>query len=111
MASHPSTRPARDLTCTAARERRRSAAWIGGAVAASLVLRLPYLRAPLTVDEAGALTVARAWASGQRLYVDTFVDRPQGVTVAFQRWDALLGPSPSAVRGLAMVAGVAAVLG
>lgn len=92
-------------------ERRRALGWIAGAVLASVLLRLPFLRAPLSVDEAGALTVARAWAAGQRLYVDTFVDRPQGVIVAFQRWDALAGPSTAAVRSLAVLAGIAVVIG
>ncbi|HWJ64426.1 MAG TPA: hypothetical protein VNS19_20810 [Acidimicrobiales bacterium] len=111
MASDPPASPATDRATSAPPDRRRATPWIVGAVAASVLLRLPYLRAPLTVDEAGALTVARAWAAGQRLYVDTFVDRPQGVIVAFQRWDALVGPDPSAVRALAVVAGVATVVG
>lgn len=111
MASDPPASPASDPVCSAAQERRRSLAWIAGAVLASLALRLPSLRAPLTVDEAGALTVARSWAAGQRLYIDTFVDRPQGVIVAFQRWDAWFGPNPAAVRSLALVAGVTTVIG
>src|SRR6478609_2387489 len=106
MASDPPARPASDPPRPAALDRRRAAASIGGAVVASVLLRLPYLRAPLTVDEAGALTVARAWGAGQRLYVDTFVDRPQGVVVAFQRWDDLFGPSTAAVRALAILAGL-----
>ena len=111
MASDPTASLAPDRTCDPRHERRRSLGWIGGALAASVVLRLPYLRAPLTVDEAGALVVARSWAAGQRLYIDAFVDRPQGVTVAFQRWDAWFGPSPTAVRALAILAGLSAVLG
>ncbi len=99
--------PARSLI----RERRRAGWWIAGAALTSVLLRLPSLRAPLNVDEAGALTVARSWAAGHRLYVDTFVDRPQGVVVAFQRWDDLFGPSTAAVRSLAVVAGLAVVLG
>lgn len=92
-------------------ERRRATGWIAGAAALSVALRLPALRTPLSVDEAGALTVARSWAAGQRLYVDTFIDRPQGVVALFQRWDALTGGSPAAVRTLAVIAGVAVVLG
>lgn len=84
--------------------------WIAGAVAASVLLRLPSLHAPLSPDEAGALVVARAWGSGARLYVDTFVDRPQGVIVLFQRWDDGFGPSPAAVRSLAIAAGIVVVL-
>ncbi|MGN6695374.1 MAG: hypothetical protein ACTHN0_14455 [Aquihabitans sp.] len=111
MASDPPASPAIEPACDERRARRRAGAWILGALAASTLLRLPYLRAPLTVDEAGALVVARSWAAGQRLYVDTFVDRPQGVVVAFQRWDALVGPSPAAVRILAMLAGLSVVIG
>lgn len=85
--------------------------WIAGAVVASVVLRLRFLATPLSVDEAGALTVARAWAHGQRLYVDTFIDRPQGVVVAFQRWSSWFGPSPASIRVLAMLAGASVVVG
>lgn len=92
-------------------DRRRFGWWIAGAAVASVLLRLPYLRAPLSVDEAGALTVARSWGAGQRLYVDTFIDRPQGLVVAFQRWDAAFGPGTSAVRALGILAGLASVLG
>ncbi|HWJ97042.1 MAG TPA: hypothetical protein VNQ33_02715 [Acidimicrobiales bacterium] len=111
MASDPPARPAAEATCDGQRGRRRSAGWIAGALAASVLLRLPYLHAPLTVDEAGALTVARSWAAGQRLYLDTFVDRPQGVIVVFQRWDGLVGPSTTSVRALAILAGLSVVLG
>lgn len=84
--------------------------WVAGAAATSVLLRLPSLHAPLGPDEAGALVVARAWQSGARLYVDAFVDRPQGVVLLFQRWDAWFGPSPAAVRSLAIVAGVVVVV-
>jgi hypothetical protein len=92
-------------------ERRWAQRWILGAVAASVVLRLPYLRRPLSVDEAGALVVARGWDRGRGLYVDLFIDRPQGVIAAFQRWDHWFGPSTTAVRLLAVLAGVLVVLG
>ncbi|MCU1369230.1 MAG: hypothetical protein JWO77_424 [Ilumatobacteraceae bacterium] len=91
-------------------ERRRASWWVGAAALTSVALRLPSLRTPLSVDEAGALTVARSWAAGQRLYVDTFIDRPQGVVAVFQRWDALTGGSPAAIRSLAVIAGVAVVV-
>ena len=84
--------------------------WVAGAVATSVLLRLPALHDPLSPDEAGALVVARAWGGGAQLYVDTFVDRPQGVIVLFQRWDDWFGPSPAAVRSLAIVAGVVVIL-
>lgn len=92
-------------------ERRRSIAWILGAALASVLLRAGHLRQPLSVDEAGALVVARGWAQGQRLYVDLFIDRPQGVVALVQRWDGWFGPSPAALRSLAVLAGLLVVLG
>lgn len=91
--------------------RRTAERWIAGAVLASVLLRLRFLTLPLSVDEAGALTVARSWAAGRRLYVETFVDRPQGVILAFQRWDVWFGPGSPAFRALAMLAGAAVVVG
>ena len=85
--------------------------WVLGAVGASVALRLRFLATPLSVDEAGALVVARSWGRGARLYTDVFVDRPQGVVALFQRWDAIAGGHTSAVRVLAVVAGAAVVVG
>ncbi|WP_426573648.1 hypothetical protein [Aquihabitans sp. McL0605] len=85
--------------------------WVAAAATASVALRLRFIAAPLTVDESGALTVARSWAHGRRLYTDVFIDRPQGVVALFQRWDALMGGHPAGIRVLAMVAGIAAVVG
>lgn len=92
-------------------DRARAVRWVAGAVAVSIALRLAYLRRPLSVDEAGALVVARGWGHGRQLYVDLFIDRPQGVVALVQRWDDWFGPSPGAIRILAIVAGVLVVLG
>lgn len=81
------------------------------AALASVVLRLRFLAGPLGVDEAGAVTVAEGWDRGARLYVDLFIDRPQGMLVAIQRWIAVFGDSATSLRLLAAVAGVAVVLG
>lgn len=91
---------------------RPGARWVAGAALASIVLRARAFTTPLTVDEAGALVVARSWGQGKRLYVDVFIDRPQGVVVLFQRWDALMGGHAGAsVRVLALLAGVSMVVG
>ncbi|HEY7626264.1 MAG TPA: phospholipid carrier-dependent glycosyltransferase [Ilumatobacteraceae bacterium] len=75
----------------------------------SIALRARFLTTPLTSDEGGYLVVARAWASGRKLYTDTWVDRPQGLLVVFRIWDALTGGSDPAIRVMAMIFGCAAV--
>ncbi len=77
----------------------------------SIALRARFISTPLSSDEGGYLAVARAWASGQRLYTDTWVDRPQGLLVLFRIWDGLTGGSPAAIRVLAILFGGIAVAG
>lgn len=77
----------------------------------SIALRARFISTPLSSDEGGYLAVARAWASGQRLYTDTWVDRPQGLLVLFRIWDDLTGGSPAAIRVLAILFGCIAVAG
>lgn len=94
----------------------RGARWVASAALASVLLRARAFTTPLTVDEAGALVVARSWGRGQHLYVDVFIDRPQGVVALFQRWDVLVGGAggpggPASVRVLALIAGVLVVVG
>lgn len=84
--------------------------WTLAAAAVATALRARYLALPLNADEGGALAAARAWDAGGRLYTDVFIDRPQGVVWAFQAWDRL-GLDPTTVRALAVLAGIAAVLG
>ena len=57
----------------------------------------------------GYLAVARAWASGKRLYTEAWVDRPQGLLVLFRMWDDLTGGSAEAIRIMAIVFGCLAV--
>ena len=90
---------------------RRDRPWVALAAVASFLLRLRFLATPLGVDEAGALVAARSWAHGRHLYRDVFIDRPQGVVVLFQRWDALSPFGPSSIRLVAALAGFAAVWG
>jgi hypothetical protein len=85
--------------------------WAPATVALSLLailLRLPFLDAPLTADEGGYAEIARLWAGGERLYGAVWVDRPQGLLLVFRGLLALdLG---SSVDLRLVAAGFAAVL-
>ena len=60
--------------------------------AATVVLRLPFLAAPLSPDEGGFLTLAGQWhAAGGSLYGSLWVDRPPLLVATFQLADALGG--------------------
>ena len=88
---------------------RRAWLWIGGAIAADIILRLRFLNVPLSVDEAGYGAVARTWARGFALYGDVaWVDRPQGL-VGLYRIALWFGDEWS-IRMLALLAGVALVI-
>ena len=80
------------------------------AMAMSIALRARFIFTPLTSDEGGYLTVARAWASGRRLYDQTWVDRPQGLVLLFRVWDDLTGGSGPAIRVMAILFGCGAVI-
>ena len=84
--------------------------WVAAAAAVSVGLRLRFLTTPISVDEAGALVVARSWAAGQHLYAEVFIDRPQGLLVLIRGWDAVFGPDLWAIRVLALVAGIVVVV-
>lgn len=77
------------------------------AVAAALV-RVPFLRLPLTPDEGGFLVVAGQWHPGSSLYGAYFVDRPPVLLGIFAAADALGGGI--ALRLIGMLAVVVAVL-
>ncbi|MBA2715873.1 MAG: hypothetical protein H0U51_02275 [Propionibacteriales bacterium] len=82
------------------------------AVALSLgvLLRIPFLSAPLQPDEGGFLMVARQWtADGSALYGDQWVDRPPLLIVIF-RLAATLGGDPVTLRILALLFGAATVV-
>jgi hypothetical protein len=64
-------------------------------VAAVVVLRLPYLWAPLSADEGGFLAVGAQWhRNGSSLYGDYWVDRPPLLIAVFQL-AAWLGELPA----------------
>ena len=83
---------------------------IGVGVVVSVLMRLRMFWSPITSDEGGFLAIARAWAGGDVLYRDVWVDRPQGLLVVFRVWDAVSGGSTASLRILAMIFGAALVV-
>ncbi len=79
------------------------------AAALAVLLRLPFLHAPLTADEGGYAEAARLWARGDTLYRDIWVDRPQGLLFAFRAVVAA-GSSPDVIRVAALLVGAAVVV-
>ncbi len=91
--------------------RRRFGVGVALCALLSALLRLRFVFTPLSADEGGYLAIARAWAHGKRLYVDVWVDRPQGLLVLYRSWDWLTGGSTASIRILAIMLGVVAVIG
>ena len=83
---------------------------IGGASVLTVLIRLRSFWTPLTSDEGGFLAIARAWAHGDTLYRDVWVDRPQGLLAIFRFWDWISGGSTASVRIMAMLFGVGLVV-
>jgi hypothetical protein len=77
-----------------------------GAAALAAALRLPYLHAGIGMDEGGYAYIASRWAAGASLYHSVWVDRPQGLLLAYR---ALLdlGSSTWSIRLGALLAGTA----
>lgn len=100
---------------TLRRDRSRDPAWwaLAAAALACLVLHIPFLTTPLTVDEGGYGYVARWWASGADLYGDVWVDRPQGLLLLYRGALALPGGHAIDIRLMAMLwsCAIAVVLG
>ena len=89
---------------------RRTWAVIGLACGMSVLVRLPMLSSPVSVDEGGYLAIARGWAHGQVLYRDVFVDRPQGLLALFRVWDWLSGGNTRSIHLMAMLFGIVLVV-
>ena len=55
-------------------------AWsvVAALVLATVLVRVPLVRLPLSSDEAGFLVVGGQWGPGRSLYGDYWVDRPPG---------------------------------
>jgi hypothetical protein len=64
--------------------RAAAATAIAGSVALAAILRLPFVGTGLSPDEGGYAYVARRWAGGARLYGLDWVDRPQGLMIAYR---------------------------
>jgi len=89
---------------------RRTAILVALAAAGlAVLLRLPFLDAPLTADEGGYAEAARLWGRGATLYRDIWVDRPQGLILVF-RGVLALGSSTETIRAVAAVVGALSVL-
>jgi len=92
-----------------------AAASIAGSVAAAALLRIPFLGTGIGPDEGGYAYIASQWARGARLYGSDWVDRPQGLMVAY-RLLLDIGHSAWAIRlgallfgcGITLLLGVAA---
>src|SRR4051794_39846058 len=76
--------------------------WLPPVITVAIVLaRLPFLRAPLGLDESGYLTVAHQWhPGGTSLYGDLWVDRPPLLLMIYQLADALGGAVALRVIGI-----------
>jgi hypothetical protein len=57
---------------------------IAGSVAVGALFRIPFLTVGLGPDEGGYAYVAGQWARGARLYGADWVDRPQGLLIAYR---------------------------
>jgi len=75
----------------------------------TVLLRLPFVGAPLSPDEGGFLLVAGAWHRGTSLYGDLWVDRPPLLLAIFRVAD-LLGGQAHAVTVLRVLGCVVAGL-
>ena len=73
------------------------AACIAGLAFVAALVRLPFLATGLGPDEGGYAYVAERWAHGARLYHAAWVDRPQGLLLAY-RFFLRIGDTPWAVR-------------
>ena len=86
--------------------------WVTVATTAAVCLvvggsRLPFLRAPLSSDEAGYLVIGAHWSPGTSLYGNYWVARPPLLIAVFAVADGLGGPV--AVRWIGVAAVVLAI--
>jgi hypothetical protein len=80
-----------------------------GASLVAVALRARFVVTPITSDEGGYLAIARAWRNGAALYLDVWVDRPQGLLVLYALLDSIGLGTPEGVRILAIGACLVAV--
>jgi len=71
----------------------------GIAAVLAILVRLPFLSWPVTVDEAGYAYGARWWFSGLTMYSDDlWFDRPQGIFLVYRLGTTVFGDSVEAIR-------------
>ncbi|BCL13138.1 ArnT family glycosyltransferase [Micromonospora sagamiensis] len=66
------------------RETRRAAGAILACAVLAALLRLPFVRTGLSMDEGGYAHVAREWSRGVPLYREAWLDRPQGLLLTYR---------------------------
>ena len=80
-----------------------------GVAVLTFLLRLPFLRDPLTSDEGGYLLIVREWSHGSSTYGPYFLDRPPLLVVWYQLVD-LISPLTGQVAAVRLVGSLAAAL-
>ncbi|WP_460819169.1 hypothetical protein [Nocardioides korecus] len=83
--------------------------WVWLVAGLTVLLRLPFLGAPMSPDEGGFLVVAGGWHRGTSLYGDLWVDRPPLLLAVF-RVAELLGGQAHALTVLRLLGCLAAAL-
>jgi hypothetical protein len=87
--------------------RHSTLSWIGLGVGLALLLRAPWLDAPLGRDEGGVALVARAWHGGGPFpYGSYFLDRPPLLPALYR----LAGDSQTGIRVLGCLAAMSLVI-
>ena len=92
-----------------ARTSTPGAPWVWLVAGLTVLLRLPFLGAPMAPDEGGFLVVAGGWHRGTSLYGDLWVDRPPLLLAVFRVAD-LLGGQAHALTVLRLLGCLAAAL-
>lgn len=101
-------RSARELERAFRAIRRAAPAWAVASLLAlvALCLRLPFAAVGIVPDEGGYAYVVSTWIDGGRVYHDAWVDRPQGLLLAYRALLAI-DDDPVTIRIAALVAGAA----
>lgn len=73
----------------------------------SLTLRMPGIVQPIGIDQGIFATAAWGMSEGLRLYVDLWDQKPPGIHLAYRAAFAVLGPEPSTIFWLDLLAAVA----
>jgi len=84
--------------------------WLALVLVVSLLLRAPGIGLPLERDEGEYAYVAQHWLAGEPPYMETFSQKPPGITATYALAFALGGETPSAARWAAAIATAATLL-